>query len=325
MNSCLKSRESANVWVYDALPDERHDLDEILAGLRQPQKHINPRFLYDTRGSELFEEITATPEYYPTRTERKLLRRFAGEIAANCGDDFVLIEPGSGSCEKVRLLLDAMRPSTYVPIDIAGDFLAKTAFKLGGEYPDMEIKALCADFSSVDLDALNLPDEKRIVFYPGSTIGNMRPEQAMEFLAQLNAWVGAGGGVILGIDLHKDGEVLHAAYNDNAGITAAFNLNCLENINRLVDADFDTSRFTHRAFYNEPLRRIEMHLDCGEDHVVSVSGHEIGFTQGESIHTENSYKYTDEMVAALAQGAGFALRNSWHDDRKFFGIYFLRA
>jgi dimethylhistidine N-methyltransferase len=253
------------------------------------------------------------------------LRQFAGDIAANCGDHFVLIEPGSGSCEKVRLLFDAMKPSTYVPIDIAGDFLARTAFKLGDEYPELDIRALCADFSSVDLDELDLPDDKRIVFYPGSTIGNMRPEQAVAFLARLKSWVGAGGGVILGIDLHKDREILNAAYNDMAGITAAFNLNCLTNINNLVDADFDTSRFSHRAFYNESLRRIEMHLDCRENHVASVSGHQIGFRQGESIHTENSYKYTDAMVAAMAESAGLALHKRWHDDNHFFGIYFLQA
>ncbi len=324
MNSCLKTKQSSNVWVYDALPDETDDLDEILAGLRQPQKNINPRFLYDTRGSELFEAITATPEYYPTRTERKLLSGFAAEIAAHCGENFTLIEPGSGSCEKVRLLLDEMRPGTYVPIDIAGDFLARTAFKLGDDYPAMDIKALCADFSAVNLEELDLPDDKRVVFYPGSTIGNMRPEQAVEFLAQLNTWVGAGGGVILGIDLHKDRGILNAAYNDATGITAAFNLNCLENINNLVDADFDTSRFSHRAFYNEALRRIEMHLDCREDHVVSVSGHQIGFQRGESIHTESSYKYTDDMVAQMARDSGFSLRKSWHDENHYFGVYFLQ-
>jgi dimethylhistidine N-methyltransferase len=325
MNSCLQREDISNVRVYDASPAESDDLDEILAGLRQPQKKLSPRFLYDTPGSELFERITTTPEYYPTRTERKLLSRFADDIATSCGDNFILIEPGSGSCEKVRLLFDAMRPSTYVPIDIAGDFLARTAFKLGDDYPDLDIRALCADFSSVELDALDLPDARRIVFYPGSTIGNMRPEQAVEFLAQLKAWVGDGGGVILGIDQHKDRRILNAAYNDMAGITAAFNLNCLKNINKLVDADFDTTRFSHRAFYNEALRRIEMHLDCREDHVVSVSGHQIGFRQGESIHTENSYKYTDDTVAALAQDAGLALQKRWHDDNHFFGIYFLQA
>lgn len=325
MNSCLQKEEIANVRVFDASPDERDDLAEILDGLRQPQKRLSPRFFYDTRGSELFESITTTPEYYPTRTERRLLSRHADQIAAHCGKDCVLIEPGSGSCEKVRLLLEAMNPSTYVPIDIAGDFLASTAFRLGDEYPAIDIQALCADFGAVDLDALDLPAARRIVFYPGSTIGNMQPAQAVAFLRQLRCWVGTGGGVILGIDLHKDRRILQAAYNDMAGITAEFNLNCLNHINRLVDADFDTARFSHRAFYNESLRRIEMHLDCAEDHVVSVSGHEIGFRQGESIHTENSYKYTNGMVASLAADAGFVLHDSWHDDQHFFGIYFLRA
>ena len=153
----------------------------------------------------------------------------------------------------------------------------------------------------------------------------MTPQQAGAFLKQLNGWVGDEGAVILGVDLHKDPGILHAAYNDMAGITAAFNLNCLNNINKLVDADFNTARFSHRAFYNEHLKRIEMHLDCHEDHVVSVSGHRIGFRQGESIHTENSYKYTDDMVASLAEAAGFALQRSWHDDRHFFGVYFLQA
>jgi dimethylhistidine N-methyltransferase len=325
MNSCLQRKEITNVRVFDASPAENDDLDEILAGLRQHQKRINPRFLYDTRGSELFERITITPEYYPTRTERKLLSAFADEIAASCGENFVLIEPGSGSSEKVRLLFQAMQPSTYVPIDIAGDFLTRTAFKLGNEYPDIDIQALCADFSAVDLDALDLPDHRRIVFYPGSTIGNMTPGQAAGFLQQLHAWVGADGAVILGVDLHKDRDILNAAYNDREGITAAFNLNCLKNINQLVDADFNTARFSHRAFYNEPLKRIEMHLDCHADHVVWLSGHRVEFARGESIHTENSYKYTDESVRSLAEAAGFALTTSWHDERHYFGVYFLQA
>lgn len=325
MNTQLKRKPPANVVIHNVVPDERNDLDEVMAGLTRPQKTINPRFFYDTRGSQLFEKITTTPEYYPTRVERKLLSRLAPEIAACCGPDCVLIEPGSGSCEKVQLLLGAIRPGVYVPIDIAADFLAGTAYRLGEAYPELGIRALCADFSAVDLAALDLPDERRVVFYPGSTIGNMTPGKAAGFLAKLRDWVGTGGGVILGIDLHKDTRTLNAAYNDAAGLTAAFNLNCLTNINRLVDADFDTARFAHRAFYNESMRRIEMHLDCLEDHVVTISRHRIHFRRGESIHTENSYKYSDDQVARLAQRAGLALRHSWHDSGHQFGIYFLQA
>ena len=220
-------------------------------------------------------------------------------------------------------MLDEIKPTTYVPMDISAEFLHRSALKLGEEFPWLNIHAICADFGDRSLTSLDLPDGKRVVFYPGSTMGNMEPAAAKQFLNSLRQWLSDDGGLLIGIDLHKSEPVLNAAYNDRQGVTAAFNLNVLNNVNNLLDANFDVDNFDHHAFYDAGQRRIEMHLVSNEDHIVRVDGTAIAFSKGESIHTENSYKYTLESFTALAAEAGFAVQRSWVDDEQLFSVHYL--
>ncbi len=314
-----------NVYFEDQQPDVTDSRDEILAGLKARQKRINPKYFYDERGSELFEQITETPEYYPTRTELSILDLYAEEMAEYCGTECVLIEPGSGSSEKVRLLLDALRPAAYVPLDISADFLYQSAVRLGREFPWLTVHAICADFSDQWQAPDLLPDGKRVVFYPGSTIGNMEPDIAKVFLSQLREITGEEGGVLIGVDLHKSEAVLNKAYNDDQGVTAEFNLNVLNQMNRMLEADFDANVFSHRAFYNTSQQRIEMHLVSKKQHSVCIENEYIEFEEGETIHTENSYKYTLDSFSELAHGAGFAVRQSWLDEQSLFSVHYLEV
>jgi dimethylhistidine N-methyltransferase len=314
-----------NVVFEDQQPDHSESRAELLAGLQLPQKKINPKYFYDARGSELFEQITELQEYYPTRTEMDILKSYAHEIAAYCGSDCVLIEPGSGSSEKVRLLLDSIKPAAYVPVDISADFLYESALKLGREFPWLNVHAICADFADQWQARTELPEGRRVVFYPGSTIGNMEPRDAAAFLAKLRQWIGSDGGVVVGVDLHKSEQVLNAAYNDARGVTARFNLNILNSVNRLADADFCGKNFSHRAFYNRDLKRIEMHLVSKQPQTVKVNGSSIQFDEGETLHTENSYKYSLQDFEALSNAAGFTLQKSWLDANKLFSVHYLSA
>jgi dimethylhistidine N-methyltransferase len=314
-----------NVVFEDQQPDHSESRAELLAGLQLPQKKINPKYFYDARGSELFEQITELQEYYPTRTEMDILNSYADEIAAYCGSDCVLIEPGSGSSEKVRLLLDSIKPAAYVPVDISADFLYESALKLGREFPWLNVHAICADFADQWQARTELPEGRRVVFYPGSTIGNMEPRDAAAFLAKLRQWIGSDGGVVVGVDLHKSEQVLNAAYNDSRGVTARFNLNILNSVNRLADADFCRKNFSHRAFYNRDLKRIEMHLVSKQPQTVKVNGSSIQFDEGETLHTENSYKYSLQDFEALSSTAGFTLQKSWLDANKLFSVHYLSA
>jgi dimethylhistidine N-methyltransferase len=312
-----------NVFFEDQQPVPSDSRAELVAGLKQSQKQVNPKYFYDARGSDLFEQITHLHEYYPTRTEISILRRHADEMARFCGPDCVLIEPGSGSSEKVRLLLNSLRPSAYVPLDISADFLYESAVKLGQEFPWLQVHAICADFSNQWHVRTQLPAGRRVIFYPGSTIGNMEPSVAQAFLADLRAWIGADGGVLIGVDLHKSEDLLTAAYNDSSGVTAEFNLNILNSINRIAEADFEPKNFSHKAIYNRQLQRIEMHLVSDTPQTVEVGGSVIKFARGETLHTENSYKYSLEDFKALIEAAGFTLQKSWLDERKLFSVHFL--
>jgi dimethylhistidine N-methyltransferase len=234
-----------------------------------------------------------------------------------------MIEPGSGSSEKVRLLLDEIKPTTYVPMDIAAEFLHHSALKLGAEFPWLNIRAICADFGDHSQIPADLPQGKRLIFYPGSTLGNMEPADALQYLRNLRSWLRAGDGMLVGIDLHKSAALLNAAYNDAQGITAAFNLNVLNNINQLLGANFNTDNFSHHAFYNSAERRIEMHLLSKRDHIVSLNSGAIAFSKDESIHTENSYKYTLQDFSQLASKAGFSSRSHWVDEQQLFSLHYL--
>lgn len=301
---------------------------EALAGLSQPQKRLPPKFFYDQRGSGLFEAICETPEYYPTRTETALLKRHAAEIAAAIGRDCVLIEPGSGNSQKVRLLLGELRPALYLPLDISGQHLLHAARSLAHDHPRLAIHAVCMDYS-LGLDGLDpalFPaGRKRVVFFPGSTIGNFEPDEALSFLRETARLAGPQGGLLIGVDLKKDPERLHRAYNDAQGITREFNLNLLRRINLELGADFDVGRFRHYAFYHPRRGRIEMHLVSQGVQVARLAGHTLRFAEGESIHTENSYKYTVEEFRALAGEAGWRAVACWRDGENLFSVQYFEG
>ncbi len=315
--------ERRNLSFTDLHPSAGDSREEILAGLTGDDKRVNPKWFYDERGSELFDAITRLPEYYPTRTEKRILSDHAESIGQHCPENCILLEPGSGSCEKVRLLLDAVRPAAYVPVDISAEFLLAAASELASEYPWLSVDAFCADFNRDWSFTENLPEGRRVVFYPGSTIGNLEPDAASRFLEQIRDVVGEGGGAVIGVDLHKSSDILNAAYNDEAGVTAEFNLNLLERLNKLMDASFDPSQFSHDAFYNERDRRIEMHLVSAVEQSVQVNGTRIDFDKGERLHTENSYKYTIDDFADLAAGAGLSLEQTWTDKDELFSVHYV--
>jgi dimethylhistidine N-methyltransferase len=315
---------SRNVEFTDLHPRTSDTRQEILTGLEQQPRSINPKYFYDEQGSRLFEAITELDEYYPTRTEIGILSDNAAAIAAACGADSVLVEPGSGNCEKVRYLLDAMKPHTYVPMDISSSFLRQAADQLGSDFPWLQVHAVCADFNTRWQDMPKLPTGRRIIFYPGSTIGNLEPDDACAFLAHLGQWMGDDGGAIVGVDLHKSHARLEAAYNDSQGVTAAFNRNMLSHVNRLLDAQFNVELFRHHAVYNSDRRRIEMHLVSEKDQSVRCNGSVLKFHEGETIHTEYSYKYSVDDFASLAQRAGLTLSQSWLDKDKLFSVHYLQ-
>ncbi|MEZ5567169.1 MAG: L-histidine N(alpha)-methyltransferase [Halioglobus sp.] len=319
------ARQYANVSFIDHHPTVSVGAREIIQGLRQPQKTLEPKWFYDEKGSRLFDRITRLPEYYPTRTERSILQTYSAEIAGVCGKNCVLIEPGSGNCAKVRLLLNAIRPAAYVPVDISADFLWEAAQQLGREYRWLDIIAVCADFNRDWSFVEQLPEGKRVIFYPGSTIGNLEPAAALRFLSRVRDVLREGGGALVGVDLHKSSGRLNAAYNDAEGVTAAFNLNVLDRLNTLMSADFDQTQFQHRAFYNGERKRIEMHLVSERDQAVTLAGERIDFAEGETIHTENSYKYTVDGFSELASAAGLTLERTWLDNDKLFSVHYLRA
>lgn len=317
----------ARVSFHDLQPDAGSFLDDVITGLSQPQKTLSPKYFYDQRGCELFEAICELPEYYPTRTEMAMMQARGREIAQRLGPDCALIEYGSGSSRKTRVLISALNPVAYVPIDIAGEHLKASAVDLAGAFPGLRIIAVCADYSR----PLALPDinhlgaRRRIVYFPGSTIGNFTVPEAREFLHHARRLVGAGGAMLVGVDLKKNHDVLHAAYNDAQGVTAAFNVNLLARINRELGADFDLVAFRHLAFYNADAGRIEMHLASLKDQKVTLGGNAFSFRAGETIHTENSYKYSVAEFQALARAAGFEPEACWTDPQQLFSVHYLAA
>lgn len=298
---------------------------EVLAGLGQRPRSIPPKFFYDARGSELFEAITRTEEYYPTRTEMAILEQHALAIADRVGTGTLLVEPGGGSCAKVRILLDGLRPCAYVPMDISRTHLWAAAEQVAAEFPWLEVHAACADFTrEVDLPVDGLAGP-RLAFFPGSSIGNFAPDEAVEFLETIRLLIGDRGWLLIGVDLQKDPAVLERAYNDVAGVTAAFNLNLLSRINRELGADFVLDAWAHHAFYNAALGRIEMHLISQCRQHVTIGDAVFTFAEGETIHTENSWKYTIPGFQQLAQSAGFVPEVFWTDDRQWFSVQLFRA
>jgi L-histidine Nalpha-methyltransferase len=342
--------------------DQRQDLrNEVAAGLAQVPKRIAPRFFYDAEGSDLFERITATPEYYPTRTEAGILRSFGAEIVAAVfggglsngsganGADAngagsngagtngshaafavrpIVIELGSGSSAKTRLLLDALgrtQPLTYIPIDVSAEAVRSFGLSLLGDYPALEIRGLACDYhGAMDLLRSEQPGARLFLFL-GSSLGNYDPPDARHLLSLVRSAMGPADRFLLGLDLKKDPAILNAAYNDAEGVTAAFNMNLLARINRELGGHFDLGRFRHVAFYNESAARIEMHLESSEDQVVSIDalGRGFAFRRGERMHTENSYKYGPAELTSVLEGTGLTLERQWQDARGWFGLNLL--
>ena len=298
---------------------------DVLRGLGSPQKSLPCKYFYDEAGSELFERITELEEYYPTRSERAIMERHAVEMAELLGPRCLLIEYGSGSSSKTRLLLGHLRdPAGYVPIDVSGEHLRRTSRALAEEYPRVKVLPLCADFTRpLRLPAHQGAATRRVVYFPGSTLGNFTVEEATLLLRRTADLCGRGGGFLVGVDLQKHPRLIEAAYNDRQGVTAAFNRNILVRINRELGADFDIKQFAHRALYNVARRRIEMHLVSCSDQTVHVGGMRFFFAEGESIHTENSYKFDLGTMAELAEAGGFAVERVWTDQGQYFSVFYL--
>jgi dimethylhistidine N-methyltransferase len=299
--------------------------DHVIHGLSDSPKWLSAKYFYDAAGSALFEEITRLPEYYPTRTELSILERRAGDMSGYIPLSAALVEFGTGSTKKARILIEAApQLAAYVPVDISGEFLAQEAAAVRRDVPWLPVLPVAADFTrDFDLPA-QIRSRPRVGFFPGSTIGNFEPEDAAEFLRQAGRVLGQGATMIVGVDLIKDMAVLNAAYNDAAGVTAQFNLNILARMNRELGGNFDLASFRHRAFYNAEHHRIEMHLESMKAQAVTVAGRTFSFEKGETIHTENSYKYTVESFRALVLEAGWRWAATWTDEKNYFSVHALR-
>ncbi len=313
---------SNSFHFYDLHPPKDDFLGDVLEGLAKSQKSLTPKYFYDQQGSQLFDQITELAEYYPTRTEIGLLRDNASDIVKAIGKNCNLIELGSGSSLKIRLLLDTIQPALYMPIDISSIHLQASAQALSVHFPQLNIHAVCADYSS----AIKLPDvlgeHPKVLFFPGSSIGNFTLPEAAAFLDRVAKMAGPGSGLLIGVDLIKDTATLEQAYDDASSVTAAFNLNLLTRMNRELGANFDLDSFAHKAFYNSDLNRIEMHLESQTEQQVVIGEHRYDFHKGETIHTENSYKYDTQGFIALAETAGYQSQSVWVDPQQLFSLHY---
>jgi dimethylhistidine N-methyltransferase len=319
-------KNGASIAFHDLAPGEESFRDAVLAGLGRARKSIPCKFFYDARGSWLFEEICRLPEYYPTRTEIAILEENSSDIAAQMGSHCRLIEFGSGASQKVRILLQGLdRPAAYVPVDISREHLREAATSLAEDFPAVPVIAVCADYTRpFSLPPLPGAKGKRVGFFPGSTIGNFEPDGAVAFLSNYARVLGAGGEMLIGVDLKKDPDILDAAYNDRAGVTAAFNLNLLDRINRELEGDVDIDRFEHLAFYDEAKGRVEIYIRSLANQQALIAGKGFRFAKDELIHTEYSYKYWVEEFRALAGRAGFRPVDTWTDRAELFSVHYFR-
>ncbi|MEQ8733863.1 MAG: L-histidine N(alpha)-methyltransferase [Rhodospirillaceae bacterium] len=300
-------------------------LKDVLNGLSKDQKKLEPKYFYDAHGSALFDQICTLEEYYPTRTELGVLSDQAEEIA-DLIEGQHLIEFGSGSSVKIRILLDAAEKlASYVPVDISRDHLLGAANAIANDYPDLHVLPVCADFTQTFELPQVVANGERAGFFPGSTIGNFSRDDAKQFLSMAASMLGTGGGLVIGVDLKKDPDVLHAAYNDQQGVTAAFNLNLLTRINRELNGTFDLEAFAHDARYVEREGRVEMHLVSLKDQTVSVHDHSFEFAKDESIHTENSHKYDIDEFHQIGRETGFAPDRTWTDANNLFSVHYLKV
>ena len=317
--------KTANIQFHDLHATRDEFIDDVIQGLTQRPASIPPKYFYDAKGSRFFDAITELPEYYQTRTEIDILKRYAPDIAKQVGTGSLLVEPGGGSCAKVHILLEGLQPRAYVPMDISHDHLRIAAEELALAYPWLEIHAACTDYTKEMALPPTVPHGTHVAFFPGSSIGNFNPDDAINFLQSVAELLGSGGYLLIGVDLKKDRSILEAAYDDAAGVTVQFNLNLLERINRELKADFDLSRWEHKALYNESLGRIEMHLVSQLEQEVHINQKKFIFNQGETIHTENSYKYAVDEFINLAKKADFHSVRYWVDENHLFSVHLFRV
>jgi dimethylhistidine N-methyltransferase len=321
----MKVRSDAHPALHDSEPPVDAFYAELLRGLSQRPKSIAAKFFYDETGCRLFDEICGLDEYYLTRTEMRILREKAAEICALIGSDCRLVEFGSGSSAKTRILLDHLHaPAAYVPVDIAPEHLLRSSAKLARAYPELCITPVCADFTKAfTLPEMPCPARRTVAFFPGSTIGNLEPAEAENFFRKISLLCGPGGGLLIGVDLKKDRLTLERAYNDAQGVTARFNLNLLTRINRSFGAGIRPEKFRHHAFYNEEFGRIEMHLVSLVEQTIQLNGTTLFFREGEHIVTEHSYKYSVDEFIKLAGRSGWAVKRLWTDNASLFSVHYL--
>ncbi len=319
-----------NVQLFDFEPTTTDFLEDVAFGLSQPAKSLPSKYLYDFEGSRLFDEICRLPEYYPTRTEKAILEASARPVAEAAGEQTTIVELGSGSHHKISLLLDLLsNPAGYVAIDISREFMLSAVEQVKSKFPSLNVSAICADYTQLK----ELPNElshspaSKLSFFPGSTIGNFTPQEAERFLKNWSGVLQSGDLFLCGVDLVKDVNVLESAYNDSQGTTAAFNINLLQRINRELGANFQLQQFKHRAIFNSELSRIEMHLVslCDQDVSIGPSTHRFQFREGETIHTENSYKYTVDRFQEMVKRVGYSPLRLFTDPEDLFSIHLLRV
>ena len=309
---------------HDYEPNDDDFFSSVIEGLTEAQKTLPSKFFYDKIGSNLFDDICDLEEYYPTRTELAILKKYKDEMAKCVGEHVHFAEFGSGSSIKVRTLMEAFKsPRGYVPIDISREHLIQSAAGFSNRFPHIPVTAICADYTA-KFDLPDITEGHYVGFYPGSTIGNFTPKEAVQFLQNAKNILGHGG-FLIGVDLVKDHTILNAAYNDNLGVTAAFNKNILARCNRELDANFNLDAFDHSGFFNADESRIEMHLVASQDQTAQVANKTFTFKKGETIHTESSYKYTLDGFANLAKSAGFTPAQAWTDDKEYFSVHYLSA
>ncbi|UCB44067.1 MAG: L-histidine N(alpha)-methyltransferase [Dehalococcoidales bacterium] len=313
------------IQLHDFKPGLEQFYADVLDGLRKQQKELPCKYFYDDKGSRLYEQICNLDEYYIPYTEVTIMETNIEEMAKLLGPEALLIEYGSGSSTKTRILLDHLyRLTAYIPVDISHEQLLRVTERLTLDYPGLDVFPVCADFTgNFELPTVNHTFKRRVVYFPGSTIGNLDPVRVKGILENIAAICGQDGGILVGVDLKKDQAVLHSAYNDDQGVTAAFNLNMLERINRELDCDFRLECFEHRAFYNPKEGRVEMHLVSLKDQAVHLNGVTITFTHGESIWTESSYKYNIDEFEQIAVAAGLKVEHVWTDERRWFSVQYL--
>jgi dimethylhistidine N-methyltransferase len=321
----MQDKNADGAISYDFKPGLERFLAEVLIGLRKPQKELPSKYFYDERGSQLFERICELKEYYITRIEASIMQAYIEEIVELIGPQVLVIEHGCGNCEKVRFLMDHLHdPVAFIPIDISKEQLLQVSRELDSIYPQLQVLPVCADYTgNFELPIPKRESKRTVVYFPGSTISNFDPIPVEHFLEHVANLCRSNGALLIGVDLKKDPAVFHDAYNDGEGLTAAFNLNLLERINRELGCDFQLDAFEHYAFYNPRESRVEMHLISQKNQVVHINGENISFIKGESIWTESSYKYNLDEFKRMAAVAGFRVERVWVDERQWFSVQYL--